>query len=332
MKRTFRNIFPIALLLFAVQLFAQDDKEDIEKKEKKRYEFFRERNISKTYPASGNILNVDNQFGNVKVVTWDKNEIKVDIHIETSSTHKELADKTFERLDVEDKQDGKNIYFKTTHNKNKDKNHVTCNNCSNSMSVDYTIQIPSGNSLNIENTFGGIEIPDYNGPVSLVNKYGHLIAGKLAKPEKIVVEFGKADLKSIGNIDLTFKYSTITIGSLTGTCNLNLSFCSYSKIGLDNGLTGLTVKDSYSSLHLDPAPNLAATYTIATSYGSVIDKADIGIKRIDSPEKYGPDLNKKYEGKSGAGTVKIDIRSSFGNIMIGKGTKADMKEKKKVRT
>ena len=332
MKRTFKNIIPIAFLLFTVPLLAQDDKEDDEKKEKKRYEFFRERNISKTYPASGNILNVDNKFGHVKVVTWDKNEIKVDIHIETSSTHKELADKTFERLDVNDKQEGKNIYFETTHNKNKDKENISCNNCSNTMSVDYTIQIPSNNALNIENSFGSIDIPDYNGPVSLVNKYGHLTAGKLAKPEKVVVEFGKANLKSIGNIDLTFKYSTITIGSLTGNCNLNLSFCSYSKIGLDNGLTGLTVKDSYSSLHLDPAPNLSATYTIATSYGSVIDKTDIGIKRTDTPEKYGPDLNKQYEGKSGSGTVKINIKSSFGNIMIGKGTKADMKEKKKVRT
>jgi hypothetical protein len=31
-------------------------------------------------------------------------KIKVDIHIETSSTNKDLADKTFERIDVTDKQ------------------------------------------------------------------------------------------------------------------------------------------------------------------------------------------------------------------------------------
>jgi hypothetical protein len=30
--------------------------------------------------------------------------------------------------------------------------------------------------------------------------------------------------------------------------------------------------------------------------------------------------------------VKIDIKSSFGKIMIGEGTEKDMKEKKKVRT
>lgn len=330
MKRTFKKILPIVLLLATAQLFAQDG--DTEKKEKKRYEFFRERNISKTYPASGNTLNIDNQFGEVKITTWDKNEIKVDIHIETSSTKKELADKTFERIDVTDKQDGKDINFKTIMNKSGKDENTSCNNCSNTMSIDYDIKMPSSNALNIENSFGSIILPDYTGPVSLSNKYGSLKAGKLSKPEKVVVEFGSADLKSIGNIDLVFKYSSVTIGNLTGKSKLKFEFCGYSKVNLDNSLTALTVDDSYSSVHLVPAANLSATYNISTSYGSLVDKTNIGITRTDSPEKYGADLNKRYEGKSGSGTAKIDIRSSFGNIMIGEGTKADMKEKKKVKS
>jgi hypothetical protein len=330
MKRTFKKILPIVLLLATAHLFAQDG--DTEKKERKRYEFFRERNISKTYPASGNTLNIDNQFGEVKITTWDKNEIKVDIHIETSSTQKELADKTFERIDVTDKQDGKDINFKTIMNKNGKDENTGCHNCSNTMSIDYDIHMPANNALNIENSFGSIVIPDYTGPVSLTNKYGSLKAGKLSKPEKVWVEFGSADLKSIGNIDLTFKYSSVTIGSLTGKSKLKFEFCGYSKINLDNGLTGLTVDDSYSSVHLVPAANLSATYNISTSYGSVIDKTNVGITRTDSPDKYGADFNKHYEGKSGTGTIKIDIKSSFGNVMIGEGTKADMKEKKKVKS
>src|SRR6186997_981780 len=327
MKRTFKKILPIVLLLATAQLFAQDV--DKEKKEKKRYEFFRERNISKTYTASGNTLNIDNQFGEVRITTWDKNEIKVNIHIETSSTKKELADKTFERIDVTDKQEGKDINFKTIMNKNgKDEN----TNCNNTMSIDYDIHMPANIALNIDNSFGSIVIPDYTGPVSLTNKYGSLKAGKLSKPEKVVVEFGSADLKSIGNIDLTFKYSSVTIGSLTGKSKLRFEFCGYSKINLDNGLTALTVNDSYSSVHLVPATNLSASYNISTSYGSLIDKTDIGIKRTDTPDKYGGDLNKRYEGKSRIGAIKIDIKASFVNIMIGEGTKADMKPKKKVRT
>ncbi len=283
MKRTFKSILPIILLLATVQVLAQVENKD--KKNRERYEFYKERSISKTYPASGNTLSIDNSFGTVKIITWDKNEIKVDIHIETSSTNKEVAEKTFERIDVKDSQEGKNIYFKSSVNKNNDEYKVDCKDCSNTMSVDYDIHMPANNALNIVNSFGSVEIPDYNGLVSLTCTYGSLTAGKLSRPEKITVEFGKADLKSIGNIDLDFKYSSINIGSLTGKVKLNLQFCGYSKINLDNGLTSLEVDDSYSHLHLVPPANLAASYTVRTSYGSFVDKTGIGITRIDAPGK-----------------------------------------------
>jgi hypothetical protein len=328
MKRTFKNILPILLLLTSAQLFAQ---EGDKKKERKRYENFKERNISKTYTASGNTLNIDNRFGHIKITTWDKNEIKVDIHLETSSTDKEFTEKSFERMDVEESKDGNNINLKTILNKGGE-NYTGCSNCSNTIVVDYDIHIPANNALKIYNSFGDVTIPDYTGPVSLTVKYGELIAGKLSRPEKIAVDFGKADLKSLGNIDLEFKYSKVTIGSLTGNCKLKFSFCGYSRVNLDNGLTSLTLNDSYSSVHLVPPAKLAASYTINTSYGSFVDKTSIGINRTDTPSKYGADQSRRFEGKSGAGTVKIDIKSSFGKIMIGEGTEKDMKEKKRVRT
>ena len=328
MKRTFKNILPILLLLTTAQLFAQ---EGDKKKERKRYENFKERNISKTYTAAGNTLNIDNRFGHIKITTWDKNEIKVDIHLETSSTDKEFTEKSFARMDVEESKDGNNINLKTVLNKGGEKN-TGCNDCSNTIVVDYDIHIPANNALKIQNSFGDVTIPDYTGPVSLTVKYGELIAGKLSRPEKIAVDFGKADLKSLGNIDLEFKYSKVMIGSLTVNCKLKFSFCGYSRVNLDNGLTSLTLNDSYSSVHLVPSAKLAASYTINTSYGSFVDKTSIGINRTDTPSKYGADQSRRFEGKSGAGTVKIDIKSSFGKIMIGEGTEKDMKEKKRVRT
>ena len=329
MKRTFKNILPILLLIVSGQLLAQETGE--KKKERKRYENFKERNISKTYTASGNTLNIDNRFGHVKITTWDKNEIKVDIHLETSSTDKEFTEKSFERMDVVETKEGNNITLKTVLNKGEDKN-VGCNNCSNTIVADYEVRIPANNALKIQNSFGDVTIPDYTGPVSLTVKYGELIAGKLSRPEKIEVSFGKADLKNLGNVDLEFKYSKVNISNLTGNCKLKFSFCGYSKVSLDNGLTSLTINDSYSSVHIIPPAKFAASYIISTSYGSFVDKTDIGINRTDTPSRYGSDLNRRFEGKSGAGTTKVDIKSSFGKIMIGEGTEKDMKEKKKVRT
>src|SRR5262245_35637011 len=110
MKKILRTAFTFLFFLATAQLIAQTNEP---KKERKKYENFKERNLSKTYPASGNKLNIENRFGIVKVTTWDKNEIKVDIHIEASSTDKELADKTFDRIDIKESQEGKNITLKT---------------------------------------------------------------------------------------------------------------------------------------------------------------------------------------------------------------------------
>ena len=75
MRHLFKIVIPVIFIFNVIPALAQQDKE---KKEKKRYEFFKERNISKTYPASGNTLNIDNSFGDV-VVTTGGSEIKVDI-------------------------------------------------------------------------------------------------------------------------------------------------------------------------------------------------------------------------------------------------------------
>jgi hypothetical protein len=328
MNLSFKTILGMALLFITVQLTAQQKEE---KTEKKRYEHFKERNISKTYSASGNTLNIDNSFGNVTVTTWDRNEIKVDIHIEASSTDKELADKMFENIDVTESKDGNEIKFKTTTSKNKNSNY-SCKNCKGNMSINYTVQLPANVSLTIENSFGAITLPDYKGSVSLVSTYGSLTTGNLPSIKKLEVGFGKANLKNISNSTASFKYSSVSIQNISGANKLDFSFCGSSRINIDNDLTSLTLNESYSTVNLRPASNFSGTYNIKTSFGSVSDRSNANIKRTDTPDKYGPDSNRSYEGKSGSGSSKIEVKSSFGRIIIGEATAEELKEKKKEKT
>jgi len=329
MKKLFKLTLTLALLFSTVTLFAQNEKQ----KEKKRYEYFKERNISKTYPASGNTLNIDNSFGNVTVTTTSGNEIKVDIHIEASSTDKEHAERMFNNIDVADSKDGNQVKFKTSTNKNdkNDKDDYNCKNCQSNMSIDYTVSLPANTALNIENSFGSIKMPDYSGAVSLSSKFGSLTAGTLPKTEKLNVEFGSADIKSVTNANATFKFSKINVQNLSGTNKINMEFCSSSKMNLTSELTGLTLRESYSTVNLRPAANLSVNYTISTSFGSVKNKTTTDIKRTDTPDKYGPDSDKTYEGKSGSGSVKVDVKSSFGSIIIGDATEEEMKSKNKTK-
>ena len=329
MKKLFNGylvpVLIIMLMFAAVPVLAQHDEK--EKKEKKRYEHFKERNISKTYPASGNTLNIDNSFGDV-IVTTGGSEIKVDIHIEASSNDKEHAEKIFSNIDVTDSKSGTQVKFKTTTNKN-DKDGQNCKNCNSSMSINYTVQLPAGTSLNIENSFGDIKIPDYSGTVTLVSKFGSLTAGSLPKSEKVHVEFGRADIKSISNANTTFKFSKISVGNMSGSSKVDIEFCNASRIGLASDLTSFTMRESYSTINLKPAANFSASYNIKTSFGSFKNKTNAEIKRTDEPDRYGPDSDKTYEGKSGSGSSKVDIRSSFGNIILGDATAEELETKNK---
>ena len=87
MKHSVTILFFVALT-FNIKA-QQKNREDWSKK---RYEHYKERNISRSFPVAGNTLSIDNSFGDVTIIAGGGNEIKVDIHIEASSTNKEHAE------------------------------------------------------------------------------------------------------------------------------------------------------------------------------------------------------------------------------------------------
>lgn len=198
------------------------------------------------------------------------------------------------------------------------------------MMINYKVQLPAGTPLVIENSFGDIVLPDYAGPVSLTSKFGSLKTGTLSKTEKLLVEFGEADLKQVDNIKAVFKFSKINIASLSGTNNLQMEFCTASRINFASNLSGLTLKESYSTVNLKPAPSFSASYEIKTSFGNFKNKTSTEIKRTDEPDKYGPDADRRYEGGSGA--AKVQVTSSFGNIILGDATDEEMRSKGKTKS
>jgi len=83
--------------------------------------------------------------------------------------------------------------------------------------VDYKISMPSRNPLSIENSFGKINVPDFEGKASLTSKFGELTTGKNPNAKLIHVEFGKADIGQLNNADVIFKFnSRSTVAGISG--------------------------------------------------------------------------------------------------------------------
>lgn len=323
MKRT-NKIFSLLLpLLLITQLSAVAQNEDNNGNFKK-YEFSKNKSINKSFTVSASDkLNIDNSFGKVEIHTWDRNEIKVDISIDVSATKEELAQKIIDGINVKDVQSNKEISFKTS---------IKSNNNSgggkSSMMVNYSISMPTTNPLSIENEFGATVLPDYRGEVELVSKFGSLTTGSLLNVKKLEVEFGQAKIENITNGNISIKYSNATVGKISGNIRLNLEFSTGVKMNMDNSLTGLEVKASYSTLNLKPSSDMSASYNVYTSFGSLKNRTSIKFDS-DEDDSKGPKFDHKYTGKSGNGTIPVNVKSNFSTIILGEPEQGDMKEKNK---
>ncbi|MBL0144865.1 MAG: hypothetical protein IPP48_03045 [Chitinophagaceae bacterium] len=318
MKKLIPAICNIVFLLSSITILAQEN-------EKKKYEHEKKKVYEKTYAlSSSDKVKISNQFGSVKINTWDKSEIKITVEMIATAKNEDRAADILESLSIADKKNGNVVSFKTVMDNDKGNN----NGGSSTMDINYTVYMPSDNALDLKNEFGPIVLPDYNGNVEIESKFGSLTTGKLNNVEEIVVEFGKAKIGSIGNGTATFKFSKIEVNHLKGNCTLKFEFCQNSKVVLDNDATLVNINESYSKLNIKPSADFSATYDVRTSFGSFKNRTGSKFSRTDEEPDYGADTDKDYEGQTGNGACKVKIKSSFGNVILGEATAEEMKSKK----
>lgn len=312
----------IALGIQAIA-FAQDDNDN-----QKKYQFVKNKVVNKTYTVGqGDKFSVANSFGKVEIHTWNKNEIKVDVTVEVTANKESLAQKIFDGISISDNQSGGDVSFKTNmkgvSNDKTDKSTTE---------VNYSIYMPETNELHLSNEFGPVTVPDFKGKVDLTSKFGSITTGNLSSVKSILVEFGKGDFESINNGDITIKFSSASLGKLTGSTKLKLEFCSATKVNLDNALSSLDVNASYSTVNLKPANALSASYTVSTSFGSFKNTTGIKFDSDEEDNQDGPKFDYKYEGRSGNGTVPVKVKTSFGKIILGEASEEDMKDDNKQKS
>jgi hypothetical protein len=275
--------------------------------------------INKSYNVTGNDkLDVENQFGNVMVSVWDKNEITVDIEIVAKASTDEKATAIMDEINVEDAQHGDLISFKTKvgvlDNKHGDHKHKD----NQSFNIDYIIHLPAGNPLKLMNSFGKITVPDLRGTVDLTSKFGGLTAGKLSNVDAIDVEFGEASIGDISNGKLTLKFDKkADIGKLSGSVKLNIEFSDHVQFRVDDDISELSVFESYSNIRMIVTKALSADFEIHTSFGEFHNDSEFKVQeKKEGNNDEGPRFDKDYAGRSGEGKAKIKIKSSFGNIHL----------------
>jgi len=293
----------------------------------------KKKTYSKSYPlGGGDRVNLNNSFGELKINTWDKSEIKVDITMTGKGSTEEIAQEILDRIKIEDSKNGSTVYFKTKienddrewKKEDKEKRRNT------GFSIDYVVYLPSKTTLDAINQFGPMSIGDYIGEVSLESKFGSLTTGKLSKTKRIEVEFGKGSIGSMNGGDLSIKFSRAEVKNMDGDVDARFEHSGV-KLTVDNSLKDLNIRNNFTELMLDASKNLSANFDVHTNFSELRNKTDFNIKeeKDGDDERRGPKFDRKYSGKVGSGTLPIKIRSEFGDVIIGHNLSFDLKDDEK---
>ena len=325
-------VFSIAFLAAALTITLPGNAQEKEHKEKSEPKYKKEKSYSKSYSLSGSDkISLSNQFGEMKLNTWDKNEIKVDVSITGKSDDEQRAQEILDRISILDSKESGTVSFKTkftdeTKKENSNRNRKDGHN--EGMEINYVVYLPANNSLNVENQFGKLIVPDYRGEMTLECKFGSLTAGKISNAKEVNIEFGSADIAQVNGGKLSVKFSSATINKLSGNVDSDLEFSTV-KLVVENDAKSLDINNSYSDVYLDLDKNLSASYDIITTHGSFSNKTAFAINSTSKDDKkgYGPNFTKEYSGTSGGGGLKIKVRSSFGSITAGHNLEVDMSKK-----
>lgn len=319
--KTLLKVYSLLLLLSVtgIKVFAGDG-DMVEKK----------KTYSKSYTvSSSDKVSFNNQFGELKINTWDKNEVKVDVTITARANSDDRAQDILDQIEIKDWKSGNGVYFETKMDENR-KNRGGGEKRNEGFSIDYVVNMPARNPLSASNSFGGLIISDYAGEADIESKFGSLTAGDLSNVKNVDVEFGKAVIESINNGKLTVKFSQAVVKKMSGSVKAEFEHSGDIKLGIDNNIKGLTVKNSFSTLYLDVSKSLSANFDISTNFGEFDNRSDFNIKKeAEDDDDHGPVFDHKYTGKSGSGNVAMKIRSEFGQVVVGHNLPMNLEEDKK---
>lgn len=255
------------------------------------WKFKEEKKINKNFNVNADaLLDVTNKYGSIYLTTWEGNTVAIEVLITVSSNNENWVKERINQIDVSFKNSMSEV--KAVTEIESSNSWLSSNN--NSMEIRYTIKIPKGNR------------------VVLNQKYGEI------KSQAI-----------FANANITCKYGKIDLESLKGDNNaIQIDYCNDSTIGY---IKSGTIKAKYSKLNVTKFENLDldAGYTdvdfgAGTSINASLDYGKLNFQNIQNLKGSGNYMKLKIQSLEGnldfvtkyssLDVLKIDSKSNKINV------------------
>jgi hypothetical protein len=203
----FNKVISICLpaLLFPVMLMSQT--------------FSETRTETKSFKLKpGTQVQVSNKYGNINVITWEKDSVRFEVTISVQSKQESRLTKIISSIDCEMISTASFISARTVFHDNNAtfwKDVVSYAgkviNTGNNLTINYNVYLPSAQPLKIDNKFGNIYMDSRRGGTDLTLANGDLQGRDFGGNLKLKLEFSSASLQDVGNAQFEINYSDISL-------------------------------------------------------------------------------------------------------------------------
>ena len=163
--------------------------------------------ITRTFLAGSETrLDLNNKYGTIPVIPWNKDSVRIDINLFIKSSSASKLEKLKRNVDF-DFTDTKYYISASTVFGSRGGSFFsdlrdlggTIIPSKNDVTIDYTVQVPPGMSVNITNKYGDIYIDDMLGNVSVNLSNGDIKANSLKGESNISLNFGNGIINELNN-------------------------------------------------------------------------------------------------------------------------------------
>ncbi len=200
----------------------------------------------------GDRLTIDNQYGNIQIKTWAKNEARIEVVITNRGAKQD------NRVHIEAGKSKSVIACTTVIDS------VASAKSPGSYSINYLVYVPADLPLNIKNQFGNIKLGDYAGELNINQKFGDFTAGNLLAAGEIVTAQGNIDIAGMQGGGLNSRgFSHIKIAKVSGNISAGLSSGDLLEMNFTKTFSGLVIKsDNIRKINIGGVSKVEAFYKI----------------------------------------------------------------------
>jgi len=267
--------------------------------------------IDKTFSyREGYSLNIEGERAEVRVETWSKPEIKVQIELSAKHSKKEQAEKDLEKMRYVTNKEKNKIYLR---------NYLDVPEGSpetqSQMKAIYIIMMPEECDIYIKNSYGLIDAKALRSSVKLNTRFSRIGLDDIMGDIDINTSFGDLFADNLdGNIKVVSRRSDLTFKHMRGRYDIDAQYGILNFFATEQ-LRDFNLRADKSNVFIHTLQPGAFSYNLSVQNGRVdypnelkfklLDMKDTGIKKIT----FKP--NKEYY-------PNVTISITFGDLFIGK--------------